>query len=57
MTLLVTLITALMSLFGGDVSIADKVDTGNDLRRRENQQAFHEEDMFSAAQMGHCPHG
>lgn len=58
MTLLATFISALMSL----VSLTGAVDYGfvtkdKDVRDKNNQEAFHEEDMFSAGQMGHCPRG
>ena len=58
MTLLATLLTTLLSFLsvtGGHTDSAF-VTTDRDLRNKANQEAFHEEDMFSAGQMGHCPH-
>lgn len=58
MTLLATLLTTLLSFLsvtGGHTDSAF-VTKDRDLRNKANQEAFHEEDMFSAGQMGHCPH-
>ena len=58
MTLLTTLMTALLQILSLSGGVRDSIVTkDDDLRDRNNQEAFHEEDMFSAGQMGHCPHG
>lgn len=59
MTLLASFISALLSfvsLTGGHVN-SGFVTKDQDLRDNTHQEAFHEEDMFSAGQMGHCPRG
>jgi hypothetical protein len=59
MTLLATLLTTLLSFLSlGGVQAHDGFITkDDDLRDKNHQEAFHEEDMFSAGQMCHCPHG
>ena len=59
MTLLATVLATLLSFLNlsGTGSRADFISKDQDLRDTRNQQAFHEEEMFSAGQMGHCPHG
>lgn len=59
MTLLATLLASLLSfvnLTGGHARAEGFVMKDGDLRDKTHQEAFHEEDMFSAGQMGHCPH-
>ncbi len=59
MTLLATILATLLSfLNAGSISAPHSfVTADDDLRDKKNQEAFNEEDMFSAGQMGHCPHG
>lgn len=59
MTLLATLLATLLQfLSAGSLSVHDSfISKDDDMRDRGNQQLFNEEDMLSAEQMGHCPHG
>lgn len=59
MTVLATVLATLLSFLNvtsGNLN-GGFVTKDTDLRNRANQEAFNEEDMFSAGQMGHCPHG
>ena len=58
MTLLATLLSALLSVISlTGAHVRDGfVSKDEDLRDKHHQEAFHEEDMFSAGQMGACPH-
>ncbi|MDP2339413.1 MAG: hypothetical protein Q8O67_00535 [Deltaproteobacteria bacterium] len=59
MTLLATVLATLLSFLNlsGTGDRPDFISKDQDLRDTRNQQAFHEEEMFSSGQMGHCPHG
>jgi hypothetical protein len=58
MTLLTSVLTALLLLVQQGLSVVSHVYVDpNDPRDKRNQAAFHEEQMFSAGQSGHCPHG
>jgi hypothetical protein len=57
MTLISTLLAAIISIFSTvGIFSPGKLDP-QDLRDNQNQAPFNEEDMGLRGQSGHCPHG
>jgi hypothetical protein len=58
MTLMTTVLTALLLIVQQGLALVSHVYLDpDDPRDKRNQAPFHEEQMLSAGQSGHCPHG